>query len=207
MKILHISCSPRGHASGSYRLSERIVAELLTRHPQAAVIARPLWQAPEVHIDAAYAVALAAGQAAPTGLLSAALATSEAWIGELETADCLVIATPLHNFTVPAALKTWIDHVVRIGRTFMPTAQGKAGLLADRPVYVAVSAGGYRTGERARSPDFLEPYLRAILATIGLKNLHFFSLEAQSLGRERADEYAASAEREVAAHFASATPD
>lgn len=209
MKILHISCSPRGHASGSYRLSEAIVGELLKRHPRATVVARPLWETPEVHVDAPYAVALAAGRGdagAGSAMLGAALATSDAWIRELEAADCLVIATPLHNFTVPAVLKTWIDHVVRIGRTFAATAQGKVGTLADRPVYIAVSAGGFRTGEHARSPDFLEPYLRAILATIGLKDLHFFSLEAQSLGRELADEGAAAAQRQVLAHFAAVRP-
>lgn len=30
-----------------------------------------------------------------------------------------------------------------------------------------------RSGDRARQPDFLEPYLRAILPTIGLKDLRF----------------------------------
>ena len=43
------------------------------------------------------------------------MSRSEELIQELESSDFVVIATPMHNFTVPAALKMWIDHVVRSG--------------------------------------------------------------------------------------------
>lgn len=205
MNILHVSCSPRGVGAGSYRLSQRIIDALLQRHPQAKIVARALWAAPAPHVDAGYAQALAAGGIDTPAAPGTALATSDAWIRELEAADCVVIATPLHNFTVPAVLKNWIDHVVRIGRTFSATPEGKVGLLAGRPVYVAVSSGGFRTGEHARSPDFLEPYLKAILATIGLGQVHFFSLQAQSMGDALAARYAALARDAVADHFAAAT--
>ena len=79
----------------------------------------------------------------------------------------------MHNYTVPSALKAWIDHVVRANRTFthIPT---KLGVLADHPVYVAVSSGGSRPSPRA---SFLTPYLTAILNTIGLRTIHFFSVQ------------------------------
>jgi FMN-dependent NADH-azoreductase len=114
----------------------------------------------------------------------------------------VVIATPMHNFTVPSVLKAWLDHVVRIGVTFNATPEGKIGTLVDRPVYIAVSSGGWRTGERARQPDFLEPYLRAILPTIGLKDLHFFSLQALVAGPEAITAAHAAVEQELAQHFA-----
>jgi len=96
----------------------------------------------------------------------------------------VVIATPMHNFTVPAALKAWIDHIVRVRRTFDVTAQGKVGALHDRPVFVAVSSGGRFSGERTHQPDFLTPYLKAILGTIGLHDLTFFSVEGSALGSD-----------------------
>ncbi len=110
------------------------------------------------------------------------MSRSEELIQELESADFVVIATPMHNFTVPAALKAWIDHVVRVRRTFDVTAQGKLGALRDRPVFVAVSSGGRFSGDRAHQPDFLTPYLKAILGTIGLHDLTFFSVEGSALG-------------------------
>ena len=107
----------------------------------------------------------------------------------------------MHNYTVPSVLKSWLDHVVRIGITFNSTPEGKVGTLPDRPVYIAVSSGGWRTGEHARQPDFLEPYLRAILGTIGLKQLHFFSLQATSRGPETTTAAHAAVEQELKAVF------
>jgi FMN-dependent NADH-azoreductase len=204
MKILHITCSPRGQHSASYRLSQRVMERLLAEHPAAQIVARDLWAEPLPHVDGEYAAALGgardgAYRGAPAanarGLSS--LAMSDRLIAELRAADCVVIATPMHNFTVPSVLKAWLDHVVRIGVTFNATPQGKIGTLADRPVYIAVSSGGYRTGEHARQPDFLEPYLRAILATIGLKTPRFISVQATVAGPERAAAAYAAAEEEL----------
>ncbi|TFW29721.1 FMN-dependent NADH-azoreductase [Duganella callida] len=200
--ILHLSASARGAESSSYRLSQQIVARLRQRHPQARLMSRDLWAEPLPHVDSLYANALGrteGGSAHAQGLSS--LAWSDLLIDELKAAEAVVIATPMHNFTVPSVLKAWIDHVVRIGVTFNPTPQGKVGTLADRPVYIAVSSGGVRTGERARQPDFLEPYLRAILATIGLKDLHFFSLQLMAAGPEAITAAQAAVESELAQHF------
>ncbi|OEZ59918.1 FMN-dependent NADH-azoreductase [Duganella sp. HH105] len=200
MKILHITCSARGQQSVSYRLSQRVMDRLLSQHPAAQIVTRDLWAEPLPHIDGEYAAALGGTRdrvsaAAARGLSS--LALSDRLIAELRDADCVVIATPMHNFTVPSVLKAWLDHVVRIGVTFNATPEGKIGTLADRPVYIAVSSGGYRTGERARQPDFLEPYLRAILPTIGLKSLSFLSVQATAFGPE-------AVERELGKEFVAA---
>ena len=177
MKILHITCSPRARESSSYKASQEIVDGLRERDTDAQVMVRDLWAEPVPHPDGEYAFALMRqpGGAPHAGRTS--LDWSDLLIEELRQADAIVIATPMHNFTVPSVLKAWLDHVVRIGITFNATPEGKIGTLKDRPVYIVISSGGHRTGERARQPDFLEPYLRAILGTIGLKDLHFSSLE------------------------------
>jgi FMN-dependent NADH-azoreductase len=90
----------------------------------------------------------------------------------------------MHNFTVPAALKLWIDHVIRINRSFRSTPQGKVGLMKDRPTFVLVSSGGIHTGERAKQADFLTPYLRYALASIGISDVHFFLLQGLVFGPE-----------------------
>jgi FMN-dependent NADH-azoreductase len=202
MNILHISASPRGFDSDSYSLADHVLARLRTRHPQARVAERPLWSTPLPQVDEAYAVALAGGTTGgdvATG--PGTLARSDELIEELERADLLVIGTPVHNLTVPASLKAWIDHVVRVHRTVRPTPQGKVGMLPDRPVYVAVTSGGWRTGPRARNPDFFEPYLRAVLGMVGLRELVFFSMEGMALGEERMALARHDAHAEVDRHF------
>jgi FMN-dependent NADH-azoreductase len=193
MNILHITCSPRAELSWSGRLSSRIVERLAEGRPAARVALRELGSSPLPHVDDDYAHALAGR---PTGATAGgSLALSDQLIAELEAADAIVIGTPMHNYTVPSCLKAWIDHVVRIGRTFSATAAGKQGLLPDRPVYVAVASGGIYQGESALQPDFLTPYLRAALGTIGLKSLHFLALQ----GMVRSEEAMAQTWREAVA--------
>jgi FMN-dependent NADH-azoreductase len=195
MKILHLICSPRGQASESYRLSQKIIDYLLDSEPTATVIIRPIGRA-IADLDESYATALGStGRSSAELFAEGSMSRSEELIQELESADFVVIATPMHNFTVPVALKAWIDHVVRVRRTFNVTAEGNLGALRDRPVFVAVSSGGRFSGERTHQPDFLTPYLKAILSTIGLHDLTFFSVEGSALGpdafakaRTRADQ-------------------
>jgi len=96
---------------------------------------------------------------------------------EVEDTDVLIITTPMHNFTVPAALKLWIDHVLRINRTFESTPAGKVGLMKDRPTFVLVGSGGFHSGERARQPDFLTPYVRYALESIGIRSINFILMQ------------------------------
>jgi FMN-dependent NADH-azoreductase len=162
--ILHITASPRGNASFSLNFSQRIVERLRERAPEAVVVRRDFGAIGLAHIDETYGHTLAGSwpQRPDAYERPGSLAQSERLICELEAADAVVIGTPMHNYTVPSVLKAWIDHVLRAHRSFGFSAGGKVGLLADRPVYIAVaSGGGYtregtgdrRGAEAARLPD------------------------------------------------------
>lgn len=179
-ELLLINASPRPAASVGYQLVNELIDILRTRRPDLRVTRRDLGVMALAPLSDSYAEALTHR----TPDTDPVFALSESLIGELERSDALLIATPMHNFTLPAALKLWIDHVVRIGRTFAATPDGKVGLLADRPVYVIVSSGGFHRGARARQPDFLTAYLRHVLSTIGLFDVHFVYLEGLVAGEE-----------------------
>jgi len=196
--ILHLICSPRGEASESLRLSRKIVSQLLLRTPGAVVVERMLGGQAIVPIDADYATSQ---QSLADVSEDGSMILSNALAAELETADVVVIGTPMHNFTIPYALKAWIDHVVRVRRTFAIGVQGKVPLLNDRPVYVAIASGGMFSGDRARQPDFLTPYLKAILGTIGLHDLMFFSVQGTVFGPDHLAEERNRTSDLVSAHF------
>jgi FMN-dependent NADH-azoreductase len=154
------------------------------------------------HIDADYAEAVSKRRdPSSTGPVTGSLFQSEQLIQELERADYLVIATPMHNLMVPSALKAWLDHVIQADRTFRITSEGKIGLLHDRPVFIAVSSGGTFSTENAQQPDFLTPYLKATLATIGLLNLKFFSVEGTAQKPTVLSATRDKTERETALYF------
>ena len=179
-EILLINASPRPDTSLGYQLANELLGALHHRQPDVIVTKRDLQSATLRPLDHHYAEALTRRTADTDPVFT----LSEQLIVELERSDAVLIATPMHNFTLPAALKLWIDHVVRIGRTFAATPDGKVGLLADRPVYVIVSSGGFHRGAKARQPDFLTAYLRHVLSTIGLFNVQFVYLEGLVTGED-----------------------
>ena len=179
--ILYITCSPKGSASVSETFGQEVLARIREHNPLAAVVRRDLSNTPPPFVDAAFCAAIMN----PDGD-DAAFGASDVLIEELERADAVIIATPMNNYTVPAVLKAWVDQVVRIHRTFASTPTGKVGKLANRPVFVVIASGGWFTGPSPSGappqPDFLTPYLRAILNTIGLRDIHFLALEGATRG-------------------------
>lgn len=198
--ILHVSCSPRGEASESLRLSRRIVGFLQRAHPDATVVDRVIGAGGIPPIDGDYALSQ---QSTEDVSQTGTMAYSEGLVRELESADFVVVGTPMHNLTAPATLKLWIDHIVRARRTFNVTSAGKVGLLKDRPILFAISSGGRFSGERARQPDFLTPYLQAVLSMVGLHDLTFFSIQGTGHGPEAVAEERVRTDRALDAYFAS----
>jgi FMN-dependent NADH-azoreductase len=196
--ILYLSCSPGGAGAVSRIMADEVVTHLRRLHPAATVAERDLAANPPALVDAGFRVAILA----PPDFSHPALAASEALIAELEACDALVIATPMHNYCVPAVLKAWIDQIVRIHRTFASTPAGKRGVMADRPVYVVVASGGWFSGPSPTGvppqPDFLTPYLRAVFATIGLRDVRFLTLEGVTRGPEMRDAAFAAARAKLA---------
>lgn len=177
MKALHIDCSPR-ESSHSRQLSAAMLDRIGELVPITSVTRRDLGHDPIPHHGNDYGTALSS----VAGLMSAdpqAFGLSETLIAEVESSDVIVIGTPMNNFTVPSNLKAWIDQLLRVGRTIIPTADGgKIGALPDRPVLVGIASGGVFAGERANQPDFLTPYLTAALGCVGINSVHFFQVQA-----------------------------
>lgn len=178
IRLLRLDCSPRGEQAHSARIATELVHRLSMLVPGLLINRRDLAHDPPSFVDADYTRDMGGHRTAESAADVASLATSKALIGELETTDFLVIATPMHNFTVPAVLKAWIDQVLRVGRTFETTPTGKVGRLRDRPAYSVISAGEFVTSARARQTDFLTPYLTSVLETIGITSAQFIRVEA-----------------------------
>ena len=198
-RILHLDCSPRLEGSESARLSRAIVDRLVRQHPGARVIGRPLRQGTIAHVDGDYARALAPqGGRRPGARLAGRFRDLDTRAGIRRLPGHRHAHAQLHG---ALGAKAWIDHVVRANRTFTHIPTGKLGVLADRPVYVAVSSGGSFASEPARQPDFLTPYLTAILNTIGLRTIHL-SVQRAAAGGDTLAHARSRAQAELERHFA-----
>jgi len=171
-RVLLLSFSPHGKDARSFELAREVITQSL---PNAVVVERDYGSTPPPPLSRDYAKALTTRGPVDPG----AVDFSERLIGEVEASDVLILCTPLHNFTVPATLKSWIDHVVRINRTFNVNDKlEKIGVLEDRPTFVLVSSGGVVKGQPFHQADFLSPYLRVILGTVGIHAVEFLYLES-----------------------------
>lgn len=121
------------------------------------------------------------------------LAFSDARIAEVKDADILVIGAPVYNFSVPAALKAWMDMVARARETFKYTEQGPVGLLTGKKAYVVVASGGTKAGSEV---DFATPYIRHFLGFIGISDVTFVSADQLMI---RAEETVAEAKASISA--------
>ncbi len=126
--ILFVSSSPSGWNSYSHQFASHIVDDLKARHPGAKVVVRDVAKEPLPHVDAAFATGRALPPEKRSPAEAEALALSDILLAELEAADVLVLAVPMHNFGVPSTLKAWIDHVVRPGRAFSYSEMGEQAL-------------------------------------------------------------------------------
>lgn len=185
MNILHISSSPRGGESYSNRVAARVLEELRERHPGAAVVTRDLARTPLPHLDEDFVVATKSATGPQTDAQRKLLAVSDALVDELLGADIVVIATPMINFTIPSNLKTWVDYVARAGRTFSYSEAGPKGLVTGKHVIIVAARGGVYSGNAAL--DFQVPYLKSVLAFLGMTDVEVLEVEGTAFGAEVAE--------------------
>lgn len=203
--ILLIESSPRGNDSYSHQAARSIVNELQTHNPGAKVVVRDLGQNPPPHVSLAFITGMYAAPEQRTPEQAAALAYSDTLIDEVLAADTIVIAVPMHNFGVSSRLKTWIDHVVRVGRTFTYGADGPEGLVKGRRVIVVLASGGVYTKAGMKSFDFVEPYLRTVLGFTGITDVEVVRVEgvaSSAIGPEKALAAASTQSKQIVAQFA-----
>jgi FMN-dependent NADH-azoreductase len=184
MTLLRVDSSARRN-SISKQLTQRFVEAWREEHPEGQVIERDLASTSLPAITDEWVQAVHSDPAVHTVEQKAALALSDELISELAQADTIVIGAPMYNFTIPAPLKAWIDQVVRAGKTVLFSPNGPQGLLKNKKVFVVTSRGGaFRPGTPTEIFDHQEPYLRHILAFIGLTDVTFIHAENQKPGAQ-----------------------
>lgn len=191
-RLLVIDTSPRREASISRQLSRRFVADWRAAHPQGQVVVRDLADTALPHADAPWLQACFTPPEQQSPAMEQVLRQSDELVAELLGADHLVIATPVYNYNVPSALKAWIDHIVRKGRTLGFAGEG---LVTGKKATVLIASGGvYTEGSPLRDRDIAAQYLRLILNVIGISDVTIVAgggAKAVDMGQETMDAFVA----------------
>lgn len=189
VRLLHIDSSSQNDASVTRRLGRELVEQFKTQDPNLQIAYRDVAQdqPPFVNEDILKATY------SPLESLDADFKKLKervaVYADEVIAADVIVIGAPMYNFTVPAALKAYIDLIVSPGKTFayenglpIPLLKGK-----NKKVIVLTASGGNYDKEPYKAADFLEPYLRVVLGFIGIDDVQFVKVQGHDAETVKAE--------------------
>ncbi|MGR3503811.1 FMN-dependent NADH-azoreductase [Pseudaestuariivita sp.] len=176
--ILKINSSGRVTGSHSRRLLDKLAAKLQSEAPGAQVIERDVSAGMEF-LDEAWIGANFTPADTRSDAQAARLQGSDALVAEVQAADTLLIAVPIYNFGVPAALKAWVDQICRAGVTFRYGANGPEGMLEGKTAHLVVTSGGTRSGSEI---DFATGYMRHVLGFVGITDVRVIAADRLMAG-------------------------
>ena len=192
--ILRIDSSARHEASKTRDLADQIISQLRgdgEGRGEVTVIHRDVSDGLPM-VNEAWTKAAYMSPDDRSAEQQAALQLSDTLVAELKEADVLVLASPIYNFTVPAALKSWFDQVARANVTFKYTEKGPEGLLKNKRAVVAIASGGTEVGSDA---DYCSPYIKHFLGFLGIEDVTVVA--ADQLMGPAADKAMKAAEKKI----------
>lgn len=205
MKTLVILSSILGDRSNSKQLADHLMTRVKASNPAASIKVRDLGAQPIPYFDGNTAGALFTPVDARSVDQQRLVEMSDALIAELMEADRIILAVPVYNFNMPAQFKSYLDHLARAGVTFRYTAEGvPEGLVKGKQVFVLTARGGKAEGTPS---DTLTPYLRQMLAFLGMNDVNFIAAEGMAMGEVAAMEGMAQAKQRIDALLPAAQQD
>jgi len=198
--ILRVDTSSRTTGSQSRALGDYFESAWVKRNPGDRIVRRDVAENPIPHITSQTIAGFYTPDDQLTGELRSVTVLSDRLIDELRAADVLLLTVPIYNFSIPSALKAWIDQIVRIGRTFSYDGKNFTGLVTGKRAYVicAYGAGGYLGNGPLAAYDFLRPYLTLLLNFLGIQDIHFFAVEGTTMDEATVTENAGKVKLEIA---------
>jgi FMN-dependent NADH-azoreductase len=188
MKLLHVLATPREHESNTMQVATAFLESLHAKVADLSV--------DTIHLFTEDLPAVA-GKNIKTKY---SLMTSrpidkshqDSWrqiellIERFLSADIYLISTPMWNFSIPYALKYYIDCIIQPGYLYKYDEHGQAvGLVhGKRLICVTTRGGDYSEKSPFHAYDFQEPYLRAIFGFVGITDMHFINAQPMDVTPE-----------------------
>lgn len=189
-KLLVVEASPRGEYSISRNLASKFVENWKAAHPDGEVVERDLAKMHLPYVNLPWLGASLTPMEKHTFEMKDVLILSNELVDELLAADHIVISTPVYNYNIPANLKSYVDHIVRKGRTLGMTGEG---LVHGKVCTVLMASGGvYTEGSPIRDRDIATMYLRLVLKVIGIEDVTFVAAggsKVVDLGEKTREEF------------------
>jgi len=201
--ILIINASPRGKRSNSRRLTELFAEKWLEKNPDYTITHREVGQESIPHVSEAWIAAAFKPVALRTEEDQTTLVISNQLIAELRNANVIVLGSPMYNWSIPSALKAYLDQVIRVHETIEISMEDPknpyVGLLKHKKLYLLLSRGngGYGSGEYYEHMNFQSTYLKTVFNIMGVADITEISLNGEAIGGESFEQAMKSVELQI----------
>jgi len=189
--VLVVTASARARHSLSRGLADNFVTAWEAAKPDTTFVYRDVGLYPPPFVSEAWVAAAFTPPGERNAEQMALLRPSDEMIDEVIRADIIVMATPMYNYGMPAALKAWFDQVIRIGKTFtFDLSRGEWPLeptLEGKNLVVLSSKGEFGYAARGMRQDMkhLDPHIKTASRYLGVEQCHFVAIEYQEFGDQR----------------------
>lgn len=188
VRLLNVQSSPNLASSASRSASRAYIDRYVEAHPETIVTELDLILSPPAHLGTDHLGAFFAPPEFHSPESAAALRASEEYLRQFFESDVIVVGTPMHNLCVASVLKSWIDNILRIGRTFKYDEQGQVvGLVeGDKKVVIVLASGGIYSAGPMAAVDHASTYLTAVFNFMGISDVSVIRAEGMNMGPEMA---------------------
>jgi FMN-dependent NADH-azoreductase len=171
MKILIVKYLPSGENSKTLALLEHLKSKINQHQVEEVDLLQTPASAHNLKTMQAYKVRNFGGQPLSEEL-ALAIAPMDKMAKQFKLADLVVLATPMHNFSLPGAVKNYFDAIMQSGVTFKYEGDKQQGLMGDsRFITLYTSMGTYKS--EYGFLDNLKTIVKIELDFMGFKEYEF----------------------------------
>ncbi|MDT8902937.1 FMN-dependent NADH-azoreductase [Anaeroselena agilis] len=191
-QVLAIIANPRKN-SHTARLLQSFLTAYRKRNPADTIVELDLYKTEIPVIDAAVLEAWDKPAEQQTAAEKRLLAKVDRFTGQFIAADKVIIAAPMWNLQFPPMLPAYIATIAVAGKTFSYGDAGWKGLVPDKPVLLIHVRGGCFSSGPAQAFDHAVPYLKSLLAMLGISDLRTIICEGIEAAPDKAQDIFAQA--------------
>ena len=167
MKTLIVSYLPRGDASNTKKVLDSFVTKIKGEIEELDLLKTPPKFFTNESINAYQKRNYMGAELNATEKMS--IAEMDQMTNQFKIADQVILAFPMHNFSMPAAIKAYFDSILQKGETWDMNDSGYVGLMVGKKALVISSSGGqYNNTLGTKGFDFVTSLTQALLKFMGM---------------------------------------
>ena len=179
-KVLRVDSGINKANSVTRNLTDDFIRQWKENHPDDIITVRDVIDPLIPHIDETIVAGFFTPPEHHSPKTQEVTQLSDELIGEILEADVIVLGAPVYNLGIPSTLKSYIDHIVRVGKTFNYTEKGPQGFVEGKKLYIITARGGLSDPDQ----DVHANYLKQIFGFLGISEIQFFQAQGLAFGEE-----------------------